>query len=133
MGAPNVVPNVVRNAAEPAGKPEESKASVMGVPLTRWAVVSVSAIFVAYVAITYGIKIYDQGIAIHNEESIYSKAVTVEMQAHKNDASGSRQMLHHDNGGDIWATYFSDGCIASSGQASLCHTCRNRRLIWNGR
>jgi uncharacterized membrane protein len=39
---------------------DSPKASVMGVPLTRWAIAAVSAIVVLYAAIHFGVKAYIQ-------------------------------------------------------------------------
>ena len=134
MGAPNVVPNPGPKAVEPpvkTGGESKPTASVMGIPLTRWAMVAVSVIFVAYVAITYGMKVYQQGIAIHDGESDYSKTVTEEMEVHRSDRSGQRILLHHDTDGDVWAVYFSDGCIELGRPGDPLPYVENSNVEWS--
>jgi hypothetical protein len=87
------------------------KPNVMGIPLARWAVISVSAIFVCYTAGSYGVKLYGDWVKTHMDESSYSDAITREMKAHDND-TGQQTTLFSDKDGPTVATYFSDGCIA---------------------
>jgi len=101
------------NAPAVSNKDQESaKASFMGIPLTRWAIVAVSAIVVIYTAIHFGVKAYIEAVQLHEGESAYSQAVTREMEVHKTDNSGHQTVIHEDQGKQILATYFSDGCIA---------------------
>lgn len=107
MGGTANVPAAGDNEDQDSPKP-----SVLGVPLTRWAIAAVSAIVVIYAAIHFGVKAYTETIQVHDGESAYSQAVIKEMVAHKTDKSGQTTVIHDGSDGKILATYFSDGCIA---------------------
>lgn len=89
-----------------------AKPSVMGIPLSRWAVIAVSVIVVCYTAGSYSIKLYNDWLRSHADESSYANAITQEIKAHENDKSGWQAVLFEDTSGQTIATYFSDGCIA---------------------
>jgi hypothetical protein len=109
---------------------EHSKAEFMGIPLTGWAVFSVSFIVVLYTAGHFGFKLYDEAdklradkaaaevkakkaSAVNDDTSAYTNAVTKEMEFHKKDRSGHHVTIHKDKKGEVFATFFdSDGCVA---------------------
>src|SRR5271165_6110108 len=99
--------------AAPHDNSTSEKPNVMGIPLARWAVISVSAIVVLYTAGSYSVKLYSDWMRAHMDESSYSNAVTSEMKAHDKDV-GAQAVLFTDKDGPTVATYFSDGCIAIS-------------------
>ena len=83
----------------------------MGIPLAGWAIFAVSLIIVLYVAGHFGLKLYyerqdallqkaasdrkaQQAAAVNADTSIYSNAVTKEMDRHKKDGSGHHIVLH---------------------------------------
>jgi hypothetical protein len=92
--------------------------SLPKIPLTRWAIGAISAIVVAYSAITYGTAGYTEvknTIAAHRDASAYTNAITQEMTRHEHDDTGVRTTLHGDSLGETVAVYYgSDGCIAIS-------------------
>ncbi|HVW77460.1 MAG TPA: hypothetical protein VHB45_07595 [Alloacidobacterium sp.] len=109
---------------------DSRRENVLGIPLAGWAIVAVSLIFVLYVAGHYGFQLYDdwqrakadkaklaseieKSDAINRDTSIYTNAITKEIDAHRHDHSGHQFVLHTDSSGIIMATYFdSDGCVA---------------------
>jgi len=109
----------------------------MGFPVAKWAIAAISVIAVCYVGGDAFLKLRgeleDQKTqlaqktaevkqatdkvtaltAVNQDTSTYTNAVNAEKKFHEKDQSGHRILVHHDQRGDIVATYFdSDGCIA---------------------